>query len=268
MSVFNSCIALLFNHHQKEATMNDMFTQTARSRGMEQAQTYDMGLRSFMLGIYNYMGSALVLTGIVALFASQSPAFLSMMYAMEGNAITGLKPMAWLIMLAPLGMAIWLSLGINRMSVIAAQTSFWVFAVLMGLSLSSIFLSFTGTSITRVFFITAGMFGAMSIYGYTTQRDLTNWGSFLMMGVIGLITASVVNLFLQSSALQFAVSVLGVFAFTALTAYDTQKLKFIYYKIVQMGESMKKATIIGALTLYMDFINIFVSLMQLLGERR
>jgi len=248
--------------------MNDMFTQTTRNRGMEQTDAYNMGLRAYMLGIYNYMGSALVLTGIVALLASQSPVFLSMMYAMDGSSITGLKPMAWLVMFAPLGMALWLNFGINRMSVSAAQASFWVFAVLMGLSLSSIFLSVTGTSITRVFFITAGMFGAMSIYGYTTQRDLTNWGSFLMMGVIGLVIASVVNLFLQSSALQFAISVIGVFAFTALTAYDTQKLKALYYQVSQVGEQMTKATIMGALTLYMDFINIFISLMQLLGERR
>lgn len=248
--------------------MNDMFTQVSRNRGMEQADSYNAGLRSYMLGIYNYMGSALVLTGIVALFASQSPAFLNSMYVMEGNAMTGLKPLAWLVMFAPLGMALWLSFGIQRMSNTAAQASFWVFAVLMGLSLSSIFLSFTGTSITRVFFITAGMFAAMSIYGYTTQRDLTGWGSFLMMGVIGLVIASVVNLFLQSSALQFAISVIGVFAFTALVAYDTQKLKVLYYQLGHMGEEVKKATIMGALTLYMDFINIFVSLMQLLGERR
>lgn len=248
--------------------MNDFYTQAARQTSAAQATTYDVGLRAYMLKIYNYMGSALAITGIVALLAVQSTAFLNAMYMMEGSAITGMKPLAWIIMLAPLGMAMMLGFGIQRMSLGAAQASFWGFAVVMGLSLTTIFLTYTGTSIARVFFITAGTFGAMSIYGYTTQRDLTKIGSFLIMGVIGLILASLVNIFLQSSALQFALSVIGVLVFIGLTAYDTQKLKNLYYELQLEGEAMAKTVIMGALTLYLDFINIFMSLMHLLGDRR
>jgi FtsH-binding integral membrane protein len=221
-----------------------------------------------MLSIYNYMGAALVITGIVAMFAANSQAFLSAMYVMEGAAIKGMKPLAWLVMIAPLGFAMALGFGLQRMSLAAAQASFWGFAVVMGLSLSSIFLTYTGTSVARVFFITAATFGSMSLYGYTTKRDLSGFGSFLMMGVIGLVIASLVNIFLQSSALQFAVSVIGVLVFTGLTAYDTQKLKHIYYDMTGHGDRMAKTIIMGALTLYLDFINIFMSLMHLLGDRR
>jgi FtsH-binding integral membrane protein len=248
--------------------MNDYNPRAVYSASAVQATTYDAGLRAYMLNIYNYMASGLLLTGIVALFASQSQAFLSLMYVMESGNITGMKPLAWLVMFAPLGMALLLGFGVHKMSVGAAQASFWAFAVVMGLSLTSIFLSYTGTSIARVFFITAGTFGAMSIYGYTTKRDLSKFGSFLIMGVMGLIIASLVNIFLQSSALQFAVSVIGVLVFTGLTAYDTQKLKGMYYSFQLEGEALAKSVIMGALTLYLDFINIFVSLMQLLGERR
>lgn len=245
---------------------NNLFTGMPRVAA--RAVPYDAGLRTYMLKIYNYMGSALALTGIVALLAVQSEAFLGMMYAMEGGAITGMKPLAWIVMLAPLGMALWLGFGLHRMSIGAAQAAFWGFAVVMGLSMTTIFLTYTGTSIARVFFITAGVFGAMSLYGYTTKRDLTKLGSFLIMGVIGLIIASLVNLFLQSSALQFALSIIGVLVFTGLTAYDTQKLKAIYHQLSMEGEQMAKTVIMGALTLYLDFINIFMSLMHLLGERR
>lgn len=248
--------------------MNEYTTIGRRPVSVAQATSYDMGLRAYMLNIYNYMASALVLTGIVALLASQSQAFLNLMYVMDNGAITGMKPLAWVIMLAPLGMALALGFGVQRMSAGEAQAAFWGFAAVMGLSLASIFLSFTGSSIARVFFITAGTFGAMSLYGYTTKRDLSQFGSFLIMGIIGLIIASLVNIFLQSSALQFALSVIGVLVFTGLTAYDTQKLKETYYQLTLEGEAMAKTVIIGALTLYLDFINIFVSLMQLIGERR
>lgn len=229
---------------------------------------YNAGLRAYMLNIYNYMCFGLVITGLVAFFASQSESILSMMYVMENGAITGTKPLAWLIMFAPLAMALILGFGIHKMSVTAAQASFWGFAAVMGLSLTSIFLSYTGTSIARVFFITAGTFAAMSLYGYTTKKDLSKFGSFLIMGVIGLVIASLVNIFLQSSALQFAVSVIGVLVFTGLTAYDTQKLKEMYYQLSMEGDSLAKTVIMGALTLYLDFINIFISLMQLIGERK
>lgn len=248
--------------------MSDYISSDRSAIGAAQAIAFDAGLRSYMLNIYNYMASGLVLTGIVALLVSQSPALLSVMYVMENGAIAGMKPLAWVVMLAPLGMALVLGAGVQRMSAGMVQACFWGFATVMGVSLASIFLTYTGTSIARVFFITAGTFGAMSLYGYTTKRDLTKMGSFLMMGVLGLVIASLVNIFLQSSALQFAVSVIGVLVFTGLTAYDTQRLKEVYYIGSLEGEAMTKTVIMGALTLYFDFINIFVSLMQLLGERK
>ncbi len=248
--------------------MNDYTNIGRRPVSATQAVAYDAGLRAYMLNIYNYMASGLVLTGIVALLASQSQAFINLMYVMENGAMTGMKPLAWLVTLAPLGMALALGFGVQRMSSTTAKAAFWGFAMVMGLSLTNIFLSYTGTSIARVFFITAGTFGAMSLYGYTTKRDLSKFGSFLIMGVIGLVIASLVNIFLQSSALQFALSVIGVLVFTGLTAYDTQKLKEMYYQLTMEGEAMAKTVIMGALTLYLDFINIFVSLMQLIGERK
>jgi len=239
-----------------------------RSGTRPQTAAYDAGLRAYMLRIYNYMASGLVLTGIVALFSSQSEAVLSAMYVFEGNVITGMKPLAWIVMFAPLGLVMYLSFGLQRMSLVAAQASYWIYAALIGLSLSTIFLTFTGESIARVFFITAGTFGGMSLYGYTTKRDLTGMGSFLMMGLIGLIIASLVNLFLKSSGLQFALSVIGVLVFVGLTAYDTQKLKSLYYQLTNEGEWMGKMVIMGALTLYLDFINIFMQLLYLFGDRR
>ena len=182
------------------------------------------------------------------------------------NAIYG-TPLMWVVMLAPLGMVIFLSAKIQTMSAAAAQATFWIFSVLMGMSLASIFVIYTGTSIARVFFITAGVFGAMSLYGYTTKRDLTGWGSFLFMGLIGIILASIVNWFLQSSALEFAISVIGVLVFVGLTAYDTQKIKNEYVA-TDSGELMAKKSIMGALRLYLDFINLFIMLLQLFGQRR
>jgi FtsH-binding integral membrane protein len=161
-----------------------------------------------------------------------------------------------------------MSFGLNRMSVGTLQATYWGFAAVMGLSLSSVFLMYTGQSIARVFFITAGTFGSMSLYGYTTKRDLSGMGSFLMMGLIGLILASLVNIFLQSSALSFATSVIGVLIFVGLTAYDTQKLKTMYYQLAGTGEMMAKASIMGALNLYMDFINMFLYMLRFFGDRR
>jgi FtsH-binding integral membrane protein len=219
----------------------------------------DVGLRDYMLRIYNYMASGLALTGIIAYAFAQSG-----MYASVAQT-----PLIWLIILAPLGLVMWLSYGINRMNANTAQALFWVFAAAMGLSLASIFLRFTGESIARVFFITAGTFAAMSVYGYTTKRDLSQIGSFLMMGLIGIIIASVVNIFLASSALQFAISVIGVVVFVGLTAWDTQRIKESYYEYQYAdGQTAGKQAIMGALTLYLDFINLFVMLLQLLGARR
>ena len=220
----------------------------------------DVGLRDYMLRIYNYMASGLALTGIVALVFAQ--------YLFANPALLH-SPLMFVLMLAPLGLVMWLSYGINRMQASTAQALFWVYAGVMGLSLASVFLVFTGVSIARVFFITAGTFAAMSIYGYTTQRDLSQWGSFLFMGLIGIIIASLVNIFLASSALQFAISVIGVLVFVGLTAYDTQQIKEMYYDYQSAdGQTATKTAIMGALRLYLDFINLFMMLLQLFGTRR
>jgi len=220
----------------------------------------DVGLREYMLRVYNYMASGLALTGIVAFAAAAGGAdsFIAHIYR---------SPVMWLVVLAPLGLVMLLSFGIQRMQASTAQMVFWLYSGLMGLSLSTIFLVYTGTSIARVFFITAGTFGAMSLYGYTTQRDLSQFGSFLFMGLIGIIIAGLVNMFVGSSALQFAISVIGVIVFTGLTAWDTQQIKEMYYQADDYEMGSKKA-IMGALRLYLDFINLFMMLMQLLGTRR
>ena len=230
--------------------------QTTFSRAADSA-VIDEGLRSYMLRVYNYMASGLALTGVVAYIVANTPFLM--------NAIFG-TPLMWVVMLAPLGMVMFLGAKIRTMSVGAAQTSFWVFAILMGMSLASIFVIYTGTSIARVFFITSGVFGAMSLYGYTTKRDLTGMGSFLFMGLIGIIIASVVNIFLASSALMFAISVIGVLVFVGLTAYDTQNIKNMYVES-DSSEVVGKKAIMGALKLYLDFINLFIMMMHLFGNR-
>lgn len=241
---------------------------TAQYGAQSKAAAYDLGLRAYMLKIYNYMASALALTGVVAMFAANSPAFVEAIYRVQNGHVVGMSPLGWIIAVAPLGLVLWLSFGINRLSASAAQGIFWAYATIMGLSLSSIFLMYTGESIARTFFVTAGTFGAMSIYGYTTKKDLTGMGSFLMMGLIGLILASIVNIFMQSSALAFATSVIGVLIFVGLTAYDTQKLKSMYYQVAGSSEMMAKASVMGALTLYLDFINIFMYLLRFMGDRK
>ena len=231
----------------------------------------DQGLRAYMLKVYNYMASGVLLTGFIALLFFK----LSVVTGDTGEIIgltsfgstiytSGLK---WVLMLAPLGVVFYMSFNIAKMNVAKAQTTFWIFAALMGASLSSIFLIYTGASITRVFFITAGTFGAMSIYGYTTNRDLTKLGSFLMMGLFGIIIASVVNIFMKSSMMYFVISILGVLIFVGLTAYDTQKIKNMYLAS-DSGELIGKKAVMGALTLYLDFINLFIMLLRLFGQRR
>jgi FtsH-binding integral membrane protein len=218
----------------------------------------DVGLRNYMLRIYNYMASALALTGIVAyVFAGY----------LETNRALVHSPVMWLIILAPFGLVMLLSFGINRLSAAAAQGIFWLYAGLMGLSMSTIFLTYTGSSIARVFFITAGTFAAMSLYGYTTRRDLSQIGSFLFMGLIGIVIASLVNMFIASSALQFAICVIGVVVFVGLTAWDTQSIKEMYYE-GDGSEIASKKAVMGALRLYLDFVNLFMMLIQLLGVRR
>jgi uncharacterized protein len=217
----------------------------------------DEGLRTYMLSVYNYMGLGLAITGAVAYFMAASGLYLSLAQT----------PLIYVVMLAPIGFVFFLGAKIRTLSVGAAQMTFWLFAAVMGLSMASIFLVFTGASIARVFFITAAMFGAMSLYGYTTRRDLTAWGSFLFMGLIGIIVASLVNLFIASSALHFAISVIGVLVFTGLTAYDTQRIKEMYYE-VDASDVVARKAIMGALSLYLDFINMFVMLLHLFGTSR
>jgi len=240
-----------------------------RAKAAQQtAVVMDEGLRAYMLKVYNYMGSALLVTGIVALitFKLAVDSLSPLMFSPLGNSIYN-SGLAWVVMLAPLGVVMYMSFGINKMSSSKAQGIFWLFAALMGISLSSIFVVYTETSITRVFFITAGTFGSMSIYGYTTKRDLTKLGSFLMMGLIGIIIASIVNIFMQSSMMYFVISILGVLIFVGLTAYDTQKIKNMY-AVSDTGEVMGKKAVMGALTLYLDFINLFIMLLRLFGQRR
>jgi len=231
----------------------------------------DEGLRAYMLKVYNFMATGVLLTGIIALISFKisvvtdgSGAIIG--FTNFGNALffSGLK---WVIMLAPLGIVFYMSFGIRKMSAAKAQTVFWVFASLMGLSLSWILLIYTGVSVARVFFITSATFGAMSIYGYTTKRDLTKMGSFLMMGLIGIIIASVVNIFMKSTMMYFVISILGVLIFVGLTAYDTQKIKNMYLAS-DSGEVIGKKAVMGALTLYLDFINLFIMLLRLFGQRR
>jgi FtsH-binding integral membrane protein len=225
----------------------------------------DEGLRAYMLGVYNYMAAGVALTGITA--------YLTWTFAVANGSLTPfgemlyLSPLKWVVMLAPLGFVLFMSFRAEAMSVGAAQLSFWLFAAVMGVSLSSIFLVFTGQSITQIFFITAGAFAALSLWGYTTKRDISGWGSFLFMGVVGIILAALVNIFLQSSALQFAISVIGVLVFAGLTAYDTQRIKDGYMMVRGDAALMAKSAIMGALSLYLDFINMFVMLLQIFGNR-
>ena len=231
----------------------------------------DEGLRAYMLKVYNYMATGVLLTGIIAMLSFKMSVVTDASGVISGftsfcNALffSGLK---WVVMLAPFGIVFYMSFGINKMSAAKAQSVFWIFAALMGLSLSWILLVYTGVSVARVFFITSATFGAMSIYGYTTKRDLTKMGSFLMMGLIGIIIASIVNIFMKSTMMYFVISILGVLIFVGLTAYDTQKIKNMY-AASDTGELMGKKAVMGALTLYLDFINLFIMLLRLFGQRR
>ena len=242
--------------------------------GRTDAAAVDQGLRAHMIRVYNYMASGVAITGIVAWLVY---------WAAGGDAIqvvngtlVGLTPFGqfifasafkWVVIFAPLAFVFFISARINSMSVGMAQTLFWVFSAVMGASLASIFVIYAGESIARVFFITAAAFGALSLWGYTTSKDLTGWGSFLFMGLIGVIIAMLVNLFIGSTALQFAISVIGVLVFAGLTAYDTQKIKEMYYVGDDSTVAGRKA-VMGALTLYLDFINLFLLLLQLFGNRR
>jgi FtsH-binding integral membrane protein len=230
------------------------------------AVAVDEGLRAYMIRVYNYMLMGLALTGATAWAALNTP--LGALFFQQTAAGFSLSPLGWIAFFAPLGLVFFLSFRIHAMSFSTAQTVFWIYAGLMGIGLAPLFLIYTATSVAKVFFITAGMFGAMSLWGYTTKRDLTSVGSFLFMGLIGIIIASLVNLFLQSGMMSLVISIIGVIVFTGLTAYDTQKIKENYDVVGHDGQLAGKSAIMGALSLYLDFINLFIMLLRLLGDRR
>ncbi|WP_315759949.1 Bax inhibitor-1/YccA family protein [Sphingomonas sp. Y38-1Y] len=228
------------------------YATRAGSRG----EAYDAGLRSYMLSVYNYMASGVLLTGVVALLFAASGA---------AAAVFG-TPLRWVIALAPLAFVMVLSFGLNRLSTFATQALFWAFAAVMGLSMSAIFLVYTGPSIAITFFATAVAFLSLSLYGYTTKRDLSGLGTFLIMGLVGLIVASLLNLFFQSPVMNMVISAIGVLLFAGLTAYDTQRIKSMY-DYVAGTDMMGKAVVMGALSLYLDFVNMFQFLLSFMGSR-
>jgi uncharacterized protein len=248
----------LYNRSERKPMIPDMNTRFAASSRTIDAAQYDEGLRRHMLRVYNYMGGGLAITGLLALLVSSSAAMM--------DAIFG-TPLKWLVMLAPLAFIMVLNFRLHAMSASSVQALFWTFCAVMGVSMASIFIVYTGTSIARVFFITGAMFAGVSLWGYTTKRDLTGMGGFLMMGLIGLMIASIVNIFLGSAGLQFAVSVIGVIVFTGMAAWNTQQIKETYDEGMGVEDNQKLA-VMGALGLYLDFINLFQMLLSLLGNRR
>ena len=229
-----------------------------QSQGVAAAADIDVGLRQYMLKVYNYMSVGLVVTGLIALWVSE--------HAEVFNAVT-YSPLRWVVIFAPLGFALLFGFRIQQMRAITAEILYWAFAAIMGLSLSYIFVLYTHASVARVFFISAGTFAGMSLYGYTTKRDLTSMGSFLVMGLFGLILAMLVNIFFQSAALYFTISIVGVLIFVGLTAWDTQKIKEMY-SANDLAEVATKKAIYGAFQLYLDFLNLFLMLLRLMGNRR
>ena len=233
--------------------------------------TVDAGLRAHMLRVYNYMVGALALTGAVAYGVANTPALLNLMYHTVMTSGGGaLQPtmLGWVVMLSPIALVFFLSFRIMQMSEATAQATFWIYAALVGASLASILIVYTGASVAMTFFVTAATFGTMSLWGYTTKRDLTGMGHFLFMGLIGILIAMVANMFFKSGAMNFVISVLGVVIFTGLTAWDTQKIKNTYYQIGGNTAVAGKAAIMGALSLYLDFLNIFLFLLRFMGNRR
>jgi FtsH-binding integral membrane protein len=246
----------------------------SRASAPTTAAVLDAGLRAYMLRVYNWMSSGLLLTGFIAYAIFSTPALHELFYR-SGVTANGLvvrdqpTALAMIAVFAPLAFVLVLSLGVNKLSRSTAQMLYWVFCAAMGASLTSIFVIYTSESIARVFFITAATFAAMSIYGYTTKADLSRFGSFLMMGLFGIIIAGLVNIFLHSSALQFAISIIGVLVFTGLTAYDTQRIKatYVQYAYAEGPDAAAKRSVYDALALYLNFINLFMLLLQLLGNR-
>ncbi|MDR7259603.1 FtsH-binding integral membrane protein [Sphingomonas sp. BE270] len=227
------------------------------------AVAFDAGLRTYMLAVYNYMASGLLLTGIVAMLVANSAGVRAVFFAASGTPTL----LGWIAVFAPLALVFTLSVGINRLSEPTVKALFWTYAILMGVSLSTILLAYTGVSVARTFFVTAAAFGGLSLWGYTTKRNLSAFGTFLIMGVVGLLIAMIVNMFLRSSTLDLIVSAIGVLLFAGLTAFDTQKIKSVYFDVAGT-EFRGKAVVMGALTLYLDFLNLFLFLLRFMGDRR
>ena len=237
-------------------------------RTIQDQATYDAGLRAHMIRVYNYMASGLALSGIVAFGLFSSPDIASIFFQVApGQRVVGLNVLGWVAIFAPLGLLLLTSFRAAQMSVTAVQAVYWAVTGLMGVSLSLVLFQYTGASVARTFFVTAASFGALSLYGYTTKRDLTAMGKFLFMGLIGIMLASVVNIFFRSSGMTFIVSILGVLIFSGLIAYDTQKIKEQYAEAWEQG-SAEKVAIFGALSLYLDFVNLFQFLMSFMGQNR
>jgi len=250
----------------------DYRTYTGATRAAETAAVLDAGLRAYMLRVYNWMASGLVLTGVVA-YAIASTSLLNAFYPLvmtpSGQMVHAPGILAWISIFSPLAFVLVLNIGVNKLSTTAVQGPYWAFCLAMGASMTNIFLIYTGDSIVRVFFITAGTFAAMSIWGYVTRTDLTKMGSFLMMGLFGIVLASLVNIFLGSAGLQFAISIIGVLVFTGLTAYDTQRIKgdFVQFAYAYGPNEAAKRSVYDALGLYLNFVNLFQMLLMLMGNR-
>lgn len=245
--------------------MADRLEPAARQTGIGASTTavFDAGLRSYMLAIYNYMASGVLLSGAVALLVASNAAIRAAFFGATGSPTL----LGWIAVFAPLLLVFAISAGINRFSESSVKTLFWVYTALMGVSLSTVLLAYTGVSVARTFFISAAAFGALSLWGYTTKKDLSGFGTFLIMGVVGLVIAMIVNMFLRSTTMDLVVSGIGVLLFAGLTAYDTQRLKSLYFN-EQATAARGKIVVMGALTLYLDFINLFLFLLRFMGDRR
>jgi len=228
----------------------------------------DVGLRSYMLSVYNYMASGVLLTGIVALLFANSSLINLIARVNPATGQVQATPLFWIALFAPLAIIFAYRFALERMSTGTAQALFWVYAGLVGVQMSSLFLVYTGVSIAQAFFATSAGFLGLSLYGYTTKRDLSGFGTFLIMGVVGIFVALLINIFLRSPALDLAISSIGVLLFAGLTAYDTQKIKSIYFAVAGNGEAMAKSAVMGALNLYLDFLNMFLFLLRFMGNRR
>jgi FtsH-binding integral membrane protein len=246
---------------------NQDFNAFNRAGTIADQATFDVGLRAHMIRVYNYMASGLALSGIVAFGLFSSPQLASLFFQVQAGQVVGLNMLGWIAIFAPLGLLLLVSFRAATMSVGAVQAVYWAVTALMGVSLSILLFTYTGASVARTFFVTAAAFGALSLYGYTTRRDLTAMGKFLFMGVIGLILAMLVNMIWPSGTMSFVISAAGVLIFSGLIAYDTQKIKD-QYAAAWGTDTAEKVAIFGALSLYLDFVNLFQFLMMFLGQRR